>query len=51
MQALGFYGFAATVKTNKAFLSYIPAAMISLRSLIGESANLEELGVVLDHHL
>ena len=35
MQALGFYGFAATVKGNKTFLGYIPAAMTSLRSLVG----------------
>jgi aminoglycoside/choline kinase family phosphotransferase len=50
MQALGFYGFAATVKDNKAFLKYIPAAMTSLRSLVGEVADLKELRVVLDRH-
>jgi aminoglycoside/choline kinase family phosphotransferase len=50
MQALGFYGFAATVKDNKAFLKYIPAAMTSLRSLVGETADLEELRMVLDRH-
>jgi aminoglycoside/choline kinase family phosphotransferase len=51
MQALGFYGFAGTVKDNKTFLRYIPAAMTSLRSLTGEIAGLEELGVVLDRQL
>jgi aminoglycoside/choline kinase family phosphotransferase len=50
MQALGFYGFAATVKDNKAFLKYIPAAMTSLRSLVGEIADLDQLRVVLDRH-
>ena len=51
MQALGFYGFAGTVKDNKTFLHYIPAAMTSLRSLAGEIADLEELRVVLDRQL
>jgi aminoglycoside/choline kinase family phosphotransferase len=51
MQALGFYGFAGTVKGNKTFLRYIPAAVTSLRSLVGEIADLEELGVVLDRQL
>ena len=51
MQALGFYGFAGTVKGNKTFLRYIPAAMTSLRSLVGEIADLEELRVVLDRQL
>jgi len=48
MQALGFYGFADAVKGNKAFLDYIPAAMTSLRSLVGEVDELESLRVVLD---
>lgn len=48
MQALGFYGFAGTVKGNKAFLSYVPAAMASLRSLVGEVDDLGKLGSVLD---
>ena len=48
MQALGFYGFAGTVKGNKAFLGYVPAAMTSLRSLIGEVDDLAELRSVLD---
>ena len=51
MQALGFYGFAAMVKDNKTFLNYVPAAMTSLRSLVGEIANLEELRVVLERQL
>jgi N-acetylmuramate 1-kinase len=48
MQALGFYGFAALVKDNKTFLSYVPAAMTSLRSLVGEIEELQSLRVVLD---
>ena len=51
MQALGFYGFAGTVKGNKTFLTYIPAAMTSLRSLVGEIEELKELRVVLDRQL
>ena len=51
MQALGFYGFAAMVKDNKTFLNYVPAAMTSLRSLVGEIANLEALRVVLERQL
>jgi len=51
MQALGFYGFAATVKNNETFLSYVPAAMTSLRSLAGEITGLEELCVVLGRQL
>jgi N-acetylmuramate 1-kinase len=51
MQALGFYGFAATVKDNRTFLGYVPAAMTSLRSLVGEIAGLEELRMVLDRRL
>jgi aminoglycoside/choline kinase family phosphotransferase len=47
MQALGFYGFAGMVKGNKTFLSYIPAAMASLRSLVGEIDGLESLSAVL----
>ena len=48
MQALGFYGFAAVVKGNEAFLEYIPAAMTSLRGLVGELDDLKELRAVLD---
>ena len=48
MQALGFYGFAAVVKDNKAFLKHIPAAMTSLRSLVGEIDELGGLRVALD---
>jgi N-acetylmuramate 1-kinase len=47
MQALGFYGFAGTVKGNKAFLGYIPAALTSLRSLVAEVDGLEPLSEVL----
>jgi len=48
MQALGFYGFAATVKGNRTFLGYVPAAMTSLHALVGEIDELEELHAVLD---
>jgi N-acetylmuramate 1-kinase len=48
MQALGFYGFAATVKKNRAFLGYVPAALTSLRSLVGEIDGLERLATALD---
>ena len=47
MQALGFYGFAATVKGNRTFLGYVPAAMTSLRTLVGEIEGLESLSAVL----
>jgi aminoglycoside/choline kinase family phosphotransferase len=48
MQALGFYGFAAQVKGNKTFLKHVPAGMESLRSLVGETPELEQLGAALD---
>jgi aminoglycoside/choline kinase family phosphotransferase len=48
MQALGAYGFLGLVKGNKTFLNYIPAAMTSLRLLVGESDDLKQLCVVLD---
>lgn len=47
MQALGAYGFLGLVKGNKAFLKHIPAAMASLRSLVGEVEGLEDLSAVL----
>ena len=48
MQALGVYGFLGLVKGNKAFLDHVPAAMTSLRSLVGEIPGLEKLSVLLD---
>ena len=48
MQALGAYGFLGLVKGNKAFLNHIPAAMVSLRSLVSEIDDLKQLCVVLD---
>ena len=48
MQALGFYGFAALVKGNEAFLSYIPAGMQSLRGLVSEIPDLEKLSAALE---
>jgi aminoglycoside/choline kinase family phosphotransferase len=43
MQALGAYGFLGLVKGNKAFLDHIPAALNSLRALVGEIPNLKKL--------
>ncbi len=43
MQALGAYGFLGLVKGNKAFLDHIPAALDSLRTLVGEVPNLGKL--------
>jgi aminoglycoside/choline kinase family phosphotransferase len=48
MQALGAYGFLGLVKDNKAFLGHIPAAMESLRALVGEIPSLEKLRSALD---
>jgi aminoglycoside/choline kinase family phosphotransferase len=48
MQALGAYGFLGLVKGNKTFLDYVPAAMTSLRTLVGEISDLKKLGAVLD---
>jgi hypothetical protein len=48
MQALGAYGFLGLVKGNKAFLDHIPAALHSLRSLVGEIPELKELRKALD---
>ena len=48
MQALGAYGFLGLVKGNKAFLDHIPAAMASLRSLVGEIPELQKLSTLLD---
>ena len=47
MQALGAYGFLGLVKGNKTFLNHIPAAMTSLRSIIGEIDGLESLAATL----
>lgn len=48
MQALGAYGFLGLVKGNKTFLDHIPAAMNSLRGLLAEVPDLEELSKALD---
>jgi aminoglycoside/choline kinase family phosphotransferase len=48
MQALGAYGFLGLVKGNKTFLDHIPAALTSLRTLVGEISELKKLGAVLD---
>jgi N-acetylmuramate 1-kinase len=47
MQALGAYGFLGLVRGNRTFLKHIPAAMASLRSLVGETDGLESLTAVL----
>jgi aminoglycoside/choline kinase family phosphotransferase len=48
MQALGAYGFLGLVKRHKAFLEHIPAAMKSLRSIVGRGPGLEPLASVLE---
>jgi aminoglycoside/choline kinase family phosphotransferase len=48
MQALGAYGFLGLVKGNKTFLSHIPAAITSLRSIVSEIDDLRKLQSVLD---
>ncbi len=48
MQALGAYGYLGLVKGNKTFLEYIPAAVASLRALIGEVAGLDALNRALE---
>lgn len=48
MQALGAYGFLGLVKGNRAFLDHIPAALASLRQLVSEIPDLNQLRVALD---
>jgi N-acetylmuramate 1-kinase len=48
MQALGAYGFLGLVKGHNAFLDYIPAAIASLRGLVGEIPELEKLSGALE---
>jgi len=48
MQALGAYGFLGLVKGNQTFLDYIPAALESLRGLVGEIPELEKLSGTLE---
>jgi N-acetylmuramate 1-kinase len=43
MQALGFYGFAGTIKGSKTFPKYIPAGMESLRAVLREIPGTEKL--------
>jgi N-acetylmuramate 1-kinase len=43
MQALGAYGFLGLVKGHKQFLTYIPAAMKSLRGIVAKLDNLGPL--------
>jgi aminoglycoside/choline kinase family phosphotransferase len=47
MQALGAYGFLGLVKGSKTFLDHIPAAIASLRGLVGEIPELEKLSLAL----
>ena len=47
MQALGAYGFLGLVKGNETFLDHIPAAIESLRMLVGEIPKLERLSATL----
>ena len=48
MQALGAYGFLGLVKGSKTFLDHIPAAIESLRGLVGEIPELKRLSVALE---
>jgi hypothetical protein len=48
MQALGAYGFLGLVKGNQAFLEHIPAAIESLRALVGEIPDLARLSAALE---
>jgi aminoglycoside/choline kinase family phosphotransferase len=48
MQALGAYGFLGLVKGNKTFLEHIPAAIESLRTLVGEIPDLKRLSAALE---
>jgi len=48
MQALGAYGFLGLVKGHKAFLDHVPAAIESLRGLVGEIPKLEKLSAALE---
>ncbi len=48
MQALGFYGFAGTIKGNKTFPKYIPAGIESLRTILGTITGAEKLETFLN---
>ena len=48
MQALGAYGFLGLVKGHSAFLDHIPAAIASLRDLVGEIPELDKLSGALE---
>src|SRR6266699_5307318 len=43
MQALGAYSFLGLVKGHKHFLKYMPAAMKSLHSIVGQLSGLDQL--------
>ena len=47
MQALGAYGFLGLVKERAHFLQHIPAAMRSLREVVGRIAGLDGLASIL----
>ena len=47
MQALGAYGYLGLAKGNRHFLTHVPAALISLREIIGEVKALAPLGAAL----
>jgi hypothetical protein len=48
MQALGAYAYLGLVRENKAFLSHIPPALASLRSIVAEIPGAERLSDELD---
>jgi aminoglycoside/choline kinase family phosphotransferase len=47
MQALGAYGFLGLAKGNRHFLAHVPAALTSLREIVGEMKELAPLGAAL----
>jgi aminoglycoside/choline kinase family phosphotransferase len=47
MQALGAYGFLGLIRGHKHFLTYVPVAMKSLRSIVRQIKDLEELEALL----
>lgn len=48
MQALGAYGFLGLVKGRTHFLQHVPAALASLREVVGRIAGLDQLGRLLE---
>ncbi len=47
MQALGAYGYLGLVQGNKSFLAHVPAALVSLRSIVAGIPGAEKLHEIL----